>query len=148
MTATLCIHQSSRNDRNLPDSKWNANDRFSTVGCVSQWHLVKQPVSTSILISSHFHSRSHREFSPLPALNWVFPPSESEQRIPGMPFFRIHPIWTTKRYCSQETEGGWLGCELEPICSHHRNATPSPFTPISSFIVRVRKLPWGLVKYS
>ena len=35
MTATLCIHQSSQNDRNLPDSKWNANDRFSTVGCVS-----------------------------------------------------------------------------------------------------------------
>ena len=39
MTATLCIHQSSQNDRNLPDSKWNADDRFSTVGCVSVYTI-------------------------------------------------------------------------------------------------------------
>ena len=37
MTATLCIHQSSQNATNLPDSKWNADDRFSNIGCVSNF---------------------------------------------------------------------------------------------------------------
>ena len=64
MTATLCIHQSSRNDMNLPDSKWNANDRFSTVGCVSGVH---ECLHASITLSSNEEEAMQKGSVPRPS---------------------------------------------------------------------------------
>ena len=58
MTATLCIHQSSQNATNLPDSKWNADDRFSTIGCVSGIIEVSQSAVTKNIGNEWNYSRS------------------------------------------------------------------------------------------
>ena len=107
----------------------------------AKWHLVKRTVShslsVSLLISHPIHDPS-AAFIPfpivnflrfaLPALNWVFPlspPTPTREFLRCRRGFRIHPIWTTKRYCSKRR----LGCELEPICRRHPRhpSTPMPY---------------------